>query len=69
MTGMDWLILWTVLLIGSLLFWVVLLRRVYIRAKNLQRQLKVLADAIGSVKVARQTRLSAPDPASRERGH
>jgi hypothetical protein len=68
MTGTAWLILWTVILAGSLLFWIVLLRRTIRMARNLQREVRSLIEAIGSVKAARQTRLHTPDLASHEKG-
>lgn len=66
MTGTGWLVLWGVILAISLLIWALILRRTYLSFRNLQSQLKFLMDAVSSVMVGKQTRLSQNLPAVNE---
>lgn len=65
---MSWLILWGVLLAGTLLIWLVLLRRVYLRFRILQNEVRKLMVAINSVKSGWQTRLTSTNLTSYEKG-
>ena len=68
MTTASWLVLWGVLLAGTLLIWLVLLRRVYLRFRILQNEVRKLMTAINSVKGRWQTRLPPTNLTSYEKG-
>jgi len=70
-SGTSWLILWALILAFGSLFWILLLRRTYLRFKTLRaevRKLMTAISAIGELKAAKQTRLTKPDPAFSEEG-
>lgn len=66
MTGTAWVVLWATLLVGSLLTWIVLLRRTYLSFRRLEGEVRRLVEAISSVKTIKQTRLSQSPQASNE---
>ena len=68
MTDTAWLVLWGVLLAASLLIWIVILRRVFLRFRTLQNEVRKLMAAISSVKSGWQSRLTSTNLTSYEKG-
>ena len=68
MSVTAWLVLWGVLLVATLLFWIVILRRAYLRFRILQTEVRKLMAAISSVKSGWQSRLTSTNLTSYEKG-
>jgi len=57
MSTKAWLILWALLLVGSLVIWVWVLLRTYRSFRGLRKEVQSLIGAANSVKFKEQTRL------------
>ena len=68
MSVTAWLVLWGVLLAVTLLIWIVILRRAFLRFRILKNEVRKLMAAISSVKSGWQSRLSSTNLTSYEKG-
>ena len=68
MSVTAWLVLWGVLLAVTLLIWIVILRRAFLRFRILKNEVRKLMAAISSVKSGWQSRLTSTNLTSYEKG-